>query len=288
MSVVSPGDGSLPVSSRQALVLGGLRIERVLIHAGAFPAKASRKLRIVATLGSGWEMQVDHGRRLRYDHGEICLLPPWLRRQSFFRASGDNLLISVDDALLTRLADEIGVDDPLASLPFQKLTDATVYQMVASIADELGPGGNRGPAYTEALATALIGHLLRGHLQASNVIVTGTGLTPQRLRRCQQYIETHLGDGLSIEVLAANAEMSRFHFTRAFKKAMGQTPHRYVLERRISVARMMVQTTSRPVNEIAAELGFANQSHFSAVFNQLTGVTPSMYRRRGGTGVART
>jgi AraC family transcriptional regulator len=181
---------------------------------------------------------------------------------------------------LTRLADEIGVDDPLALLPFQKLTDATVYQMVASIADELGPAGNRGPAYTEALAIALIGHLLRGHLQASNIIVAGAGLTPHRLRRCQQYIETHLGNELSIEELAAHAEMSRFHFTRAFKKAMGQTPHRYVLERRISVARMMVQTTSRPVNEIATELGFANQSHFSAVFNQLTGVTPSMYRRR--------
>ncbi len=287
MSVVSPADEMLPVSSRQALVLGGLRIERVLIHEGAFPAKASRKLRIVATLGNGWEMQIDHGQRMRYDHGEICLLPPWLARQSFFRASGDNLLISVDDALLMRLAGEIGLDDPLASLPFQKLTDATVHQLMASIADELGPNGYRGPAYTEALATALIGHLLRGHLQASNVVVHGTGLTPQRLRRCQQYIETHLGDELSIDELAATAEMSRFHFTRAFKKAMGQTPHRYVIERRISVARMMMQTTSRPVNEIASELGFANQSHFSAVFNQQTGVTPSEYRRNGATEAAR-
>jgi AraC family transcriptional regulator len=288
MSVVTPADETLPVSSRQALVMGGLRIERVLIHEGAFPAKASRKLRIVATLGSGWEMQIDHGRRMRYDHGEICLLPPWLKRHALFRESGDNLLISVDDALLTRLADEIGLADPLASLPFQKLTDATVYQMIASIAEELGPGGFRGPAYTESLGIALIGHLLRGHLQASNVVVSGTGLTPQRLRRCQQYIETHLGDELSIEELAATAEMSRFHFTRAFKKAMGQTPHRYVIERRISVARMMMQTTSRPVNEIATELGFANQSHFSAVFNQLTGVTPSEYRRHGATDAART
>ena len=86
--------------------------------------------------------------------------------------------------------------------------------MIALIADELGPGGNRGPAYTESLGTALIGHILRGHLHASYVIVAGAGLTPHRLRRCQHYIETHLGDELSIEDLAATAEMSRFHFTR--------------------------------------------------------------------------
>ena len=83
-----------------------------------------------------------------------------------------------------------------------------------------------------------------------------------------------------MDAIAAVSGLSTFHFTRVFKRATGKTPHQYVLERRIAIAQMSVANTTRPLNEISAELGFRNASHFSAVFVEYTGMTPSEYRRR--------
>lgn len=269
-----------PVASREAIELNGFRVERVRIRAGGFPVNAGRRLRIIATLGSGWDLRVERGERVHYDHGEIVLLPAWLQRESTFRESGDNLLITADDALVRRLAGELDLADPAQALPFQKLTDPTVYQLVAALVEELAPAGHRGPMYTEAVGVALLGHVLRGHLTASDAQGAGAGLSPRRLHLCQQYIEQHLGDRLAVDTLASLCGVSSFHFTRAFKKSTGKTPHRYVLERRLSAAQLMVGNTIRPLNEIAAELGFRSASHFSAVFAEHAGCTPSAYRRR--------
>lgn len=272
-----------PVTRREALDLDGFRVERVQIRGGVFPANPARRLRIIATLGAGWDLHVEQGRRLHYDHGELVLLPSWLQRQSFFPESGDNLLITIDASLVQKMAREIGLTEDESALPFQKLTDPTVYRLAGALADELGPNGRRGCLYSEALGRALLGHVLRGRLTAGEEPGAGSGLSPRRLQLCQQYVEQHLDERLAVENIAAVAGLSTFHFTRVFKKATGKTPHQYVLERRVAVAQIAVGNTMRPLNEISAELGFRNASHFSAVFMEHTGMTPSEYRRRAAT-----
>ncbi|MGA2395328.1 MAG: AraC family transcriptional regulator [Candidatus Lustribacter sp.] len=269
-----------PVTRRQALDLDGFRVERVQIRGGIFPSNRARQLRIIATLGAGWELRVDKGRRLRYDHGELVLLPPWLQRRSYFPESGDNLLITVEASLVERMAREIGLTEAESALPFQKLTDPTVYGLIGALAEEFAPNGRRGRMYSEALGKAVLGHILRGRLTAREQHGNGGGLSPRRLQLAQQYVEQHLDERLAVEDIAAVTGLSTFHFTRVFKQATGKTPHQYVLERRIAVAQMSVGHTTRPLNEISAELGFRNPSHFSAVFMEHTGMTPSEYRRR--------
>jgi AraC family transcriptional regulator len=223
---------------------------------------------------------VEKGRRLHYDHGELVLLPSWLQRRSYFPESGDNLLITFEAALVEKMAREIGLSEAESALPFQKLTDPTVYRLIGALAEEFAPDGRRGRTYSEALGRAVLGHLLRGRLSAPEQHGSGSGLSPRRLQLAQQYIEQHLDQRLSVEDVAAVTGLSAFHFTRVFKKATGKTPHQYVLERRIAVAQMSVGHTTRPLNEISAELGFRNPSHFSAVFLEHTGMTPSEFRRR--------
>lgn len=270
----------IPVTRREFLDLDGFRVERVQIRGGIFPSNRARQLRIIATLGAGWELRVEKGRRLHYDHGELVLLPSWLQRRSYFPESGDNLLITVEAALVEKMAREIGLSEAESALPFQKLTDPTVYRLIGALAEEFAPNGRRGRMYSEALGHAVLGHILRGRLTAPEERGTGSGLSPRRLQLAQQYIEQHLDQRLAVEDVAAVTGLSTFHFTRVFKKATGKTPHQYVLERRIAVAQMSVGHTTRPLNEISAELGFRNASHFSAVFLEHTGMTPSEFRRR--------
>jgi AraC family transcriptional regulator len=72
------------------------------------------------------------------------------------------------------------------------------------------------------------------------------------------------------------------HFYRAFSKTLGVTPHRFVLNERISIAKSrLLKSSPLPQAELANALGFASTSHFSGVFRKVVGCSPSEFRRRG-------
>jgi AraC family transcriptional regulator len=72
--------------------------------------------------------------------------------------------------------------------------------------------------------------------------------------------------------------MSPYHFCRAFKASMGITPHQYVLENRVEAAKRLLWTTPMSLGEVALEVGFASQSHFTGQFQARVGATPAAYR----------
>jgi AraC-like DNA-binding protein len=106
------------------------------------------------------------------------------------------------------------------------------------------------------------------------------GLAPGALRRVCEHVENNLTARLRTEDLAAVAGLSPGHFNRAFKQSAGQPPHQYVLQRRVSVATELLEKTDRRLAEIALDVGFADQSHFSRTYASVTGETPSACRRR--------
>jgi AraC family transcriptional regulator len=72
--------------------------------------------------------------------------------------------------------------------------------------------------------------------------------------------------------------MSPFRFARAFKKATGRAPRQYVINRRIQHARELLRSPRREIAEVAYRVGFATQSHFTAVFHRHCGITPRRFR----------
>lgn len=106
------------------------------------------------------------------------------------------------------------------------------------------------------------------------------GLAPGALRRVREHVEKNLTDRLRTEDLATVAGLSPGHFNRAFRQSMGQPPHQYVLQRRVAVASELLEKTDRALADIALDVGFADQSHFSRTYASVTGETPSGCRRR--------
>jgi AraC-like DNA-binding protein len=104
------------------------------------------------------------------------------------------------------------------------------------------------------------------------------GLPPRALRRVREYIASHLEESISIRVLADNVGLSSFHFSRAFKKSEGMSPHRYLLQCRVRRAQELLASTDLPLSEIALASGFSDQSHCARQFRRHVGVTPSAYR----------
>jgi transcriptional regulator GlxA family with amidase domain len=135
--------------------------------------------------------------------------------------------------------------------------------------------------YTERAAS---GHLASsaGDPAASTVVPlrprSRGGLPPRALRRVREFIEAHLEENISIQMLAGIAGLSMYHFARAFKKSEGMTPHEYLIQRRVRRAKDLLAKTELPLSEIALASGFSDQSHCARRFREHVGVTPSSYR----------
>ena len=136
-----------------------------------------------------------------------------------------------------------------------------------------------GCLYAEALANALAVHLLRRYAIGRHLDPPcHGGLTPCKLHRTIAYILAHLEHKLSLAELAAVAQMSPAHFARLFKGATGQTPHQYVITCRMERAKQLLTETTLPLHDIGARVGYADQSHFTALFRQYVATTPKAHR----------
>ncbi len=72
--------------------------------------------------------------------------------------------------------------------------------------------------------------------------------------------------------------MSQYYFSKLFKISTGTTPHQYVMRQRVECAQELLRQDRTPLAEIAAQVGFETQSHFTSVFRHIVGITPKRYR----------
>ena len=100
------------------------------------------------------------------------------------------------------------------------------------------------------------------------------------LSRVVEYIHQNLGRDLRIEQIARMVNLSNFYFIRQFKAALGKTPHQYILDCRIQLAKDLLCNSFLPINDISQRCGFSTQSHFTSSFRQSTGTSPRAYRHQ--------
>jgi AraC family transcriptional regulator len=134
--------------------------------------------------------------------------------------------------------------------------------------------------YAEALGVVLVHELMRLNCGAPRIDppVQG-GLAPWQQRTVAAYIDNHLGEQISLAMLAQLARLSPHHFCRAFKKSFGVPPHRYHNGRRIERAKALLVKRGSSVTDTGLTIGFSETSSFSAAFRRETGLTPTEYRR---------
>jgi len=139
----------------------------------------------------------------------------------------------------------------------------------------------------EEQLTQLLTYLLRQH---RHILRTVEGLpSAKRSTRVELYkrlshsldqLHADFGGGLSLDVLAATACLSKYHFLRLFKSTYGQSPHQYLQQVRLAKARELLQHSSLSVADIADAVGFENSPSFSRLFFQRQGIYPSQYREQ--------
>ena len=163
--------------------------------------------------------------------------------------------------------------------PQFKLRDPLIQQMGLALKTELEIGGVDSQAYADSMATALSMHLLRRYSsQPPQIKEYCGGLPLYKLKAVTEYIHAHLDQNLTLTELAAIANLSTHYFASLFKQSTGFAPHQYVVKCRLEKAKQLLRQTNLPIIEIAQEVGFQNQSHFTRVFGKYWKTTPKAYR----------
>ena len=102
---------------------------------------------------------------------------------------------------------------------------------------------------------------------------------PERhLLRARDLADARYAEPLRVADLAAAAGLSRAHFSREFRRAFGESPHAYLLSRRLERAAALLRSTDRPVVSICFAVGLSSVGSFTTSFTRAYGVTPTAYR----------
>jgi AraC family transcriptional regulator len=165
------------------------------------------------------------------------------------------------------LVPHLPVDDPLR------------HHMALVLQTAFDAEGVAGRLYAATLADALAVHVLRRYAVCGPLVPpVPSGLSPAKLRRVTAYIEAHLADPLPLATLAAVVQLSPNHFASLFKRATGRTPRYYVLECRLARAQQLLAAPEVPLSAIGPQVGWTDQSYFTALFRRHVAVTPKTYR----------
>jgi AraC family transcriptional regulator len=140
--------------------------------------------------------------------------------------------------------------------------------------------GNRDTA--KALMTRAVS-LLRVEIERQSADIahdqTGGGLVPWQVRRLNVYIEARLELPILLQELSAVSKLSTAYFSRAFKRTFRETPHSYIVRRRLERAESLMLTSDLSLSDIALRCGFTDQAHLCKLFRKRYEKTPAAWRR---------
>ncbi len=157
--------------------------------------------------------------------------------------------------------------------------DALLQPLFRAMLGEIESAESASALLLDSLLESFLIRLARAH--ASCAIATRlrpVALAPHRLHRVLDFIEAKLGENIRLDDLAHAAGSSQFHFSHSFRQATGCSPYRYLIQRRIEYAKVMLITGNESLATISAQCGFKSQRQFAVMFKEMIGVGPKRFR----------
>ncbi len=172
--------------------------------------------------------------------------------------------------------------DGRAIMPQYGIDDPVLRSLGSALDSEMKLPHPGHKMYAEALAAAMTAHIFAKYSSSHFPRLDAMGdLRPQlrlQLGRSLQYIRDHLDASLSLEELAEVANMSKYHFAKTFRHAVGIPPHQYLVKLRVERAQSLLGAGCLSVEDVASRVGYSDPAHFAEQFRKIVGVSPNRYR----------
>ena len=279
----APADGVL-LSSEHAS-WNGITIELHHLGPTEMPEHYIEGHRLAINVGPPLQYEwKDNGRwnQVILQPGDFCLqthgdtnLPRWHNNFRF-------LAVALDPEFVHQAFRETGVSDPIVFQARRGKTDRAIADFARYFHQELISSSYGGKLYSQSLTLAFSKHLLEQHSKHSHTLRQPSGrLSSRALKHVIEYVHEHLGDNLSLSDLAAEVNLSTYHFARLFKQSLGYSPHQYILQNQVERAQKLIEITDKPnLADIGLTVGFHDQAHFTRAFKRFVGTTPRRFLKQ--------
>lgn len=230
---------------------------------------------------SGEEVEWTYRRKLHSTKagGLLLMEPGEVHANTRPTRSADFRVAFIAPSLVEEAATELGMVSPRPHLKFAYVNDPGLFQAFAQFHATLENGSSS--LERESSFVTCVRLLLRQCTETSSPAFKQSDRSA--LLRARDLIREHYSRSITLDELVAATGLSRYHLVRAFAKEIGLPPHAYQIHVQVERARSLLAAGFPPA-VVAAETGFADQSHFTRHFKRTNGVTPGEYLRGGNAG----
>jgi len=191
--------------------------------------------------------------------------------------------VYLDNALMCRLASEMQ-GQAVAQVRLHDVLsggDPVVTNLTRLLRQEAATGAAGCSLYAEGLSLQLGVHLLR-HYAACRYrdTVARVRLSAQQIHRLQEFVDAHIVEALTIETMAKVLGVGTCALSRMMRATWGTTAYRFVVDRRVALARQLIEVGNLPLKAVAMATGFADQAHMTRTLRARLGMTPGQLRKR--------
>ena len=219
-------------------------------------------------------------RDFTYRKHEIIVTPAGVESGWRWHAESEVVVVTLDPDKFERFAQtEVGVllaDAQLRSLP--QFKDPDICHAGVMLKDALASKQQGSELIFESLARVFLVKLIQKYGLQEDAYAFSSSFTAKHYKRVLDFVARNYGRSILVEDLAHEAALSPSHFAQLFKRTIGMSPMQFVMTYRVEQARKKLAEHETPLIDIAMSCGFSDQAHFSRVFKQIAGQSPSKYR----------
>ena len=215
--------------------------------------------------------------RVTLRRGDMTIAPYRFSIDGAYVEPCEFLQLHLSPSVIDRAASEVG--KPPAIVPVLGAVDSLAEQTIYQLEEELT--SRRGAAeYVNLLIETLTTHLVKYYAEETCTTKEAGGFPKYLLETTLDYINRSFDRNLSIEEIALAVGIEPARLARAFRASTGKSIYRYLNERRVEEAKILLTKSEVSIAEVARRVGFDSEERFLINFRRCTGLTPAAYRGR--------
>ena len=214
--------------------------------------------------------------------GDICIIAERTVFSLRWQESAECLVLSLDADWLNQVTQESTSSDRVELANIIGGRDRLIFTIALALRDEVTKDCPKGYLYVDSLLTTLAIHLSNNYRLNKfkrKEQKFRLGLSEYQQNQAINYIQSNLDKNIRLTEMAKAVGLSQYHFTRLFKRSLGVSPLRYVLQCRIEKSKELLRSRKMAITEVAKATGFSSSSYFIKQFHQIVGVTPRAYQQ---------